>query len=155
MTDRFSRKEPTLSDPQDSAGTPVSLYDDPAPESNSAMHPMAKLALLAIMMACLVFIADRGYQRYQEYRLMQELQVLADGFEQSMQQLSEEQRARQEQIRRNREASSDGRWLAKNCADWRRAYQNNPQPTSRSEMRRHCQIYEGYLSTGIAPRRTD
>jgi hypothetical protein len=155
MTDHFSRKEPTLSDPQDSGGTPVSFYDDPEPESNSSMHPMAKLALLAVILACLAFVADRGYQRYQECRLMQELQALADGFEQSMQNLNEEQRARQVQIRRNREASSDGRWLAKNCADWRRAYQNNPQPTSRSEMRHHCQIYERYLSTGIAPRRTN
>ena len=153
MTDHLSRKEPRFSDLQDSAEAPVPANDDPEPEPESAMHPMAKLALLAIILACLAFVADRGYQRYQEYRLMQELQALVDGFEQSIQNLNEDQRAQQEQIRRNRAASSDGRWLAKNCEDWRLAHQNNPQPTSRTEMRHHCQTYERYLATGMAPRR--
>ncbi len=116
---------------------------------------MAAIALAAVVLASLVFVSDRAYQRYQKYRLMQELQAVADGLEQSAEALAARERARVEQLRRSRAASSQGRWLENNCSDWRRQYENNPQPTARSEMRRHCQIYEQFLSTGHAPIRTD
>jgi hypothetical protein len=150
-----NRKEPTLSDTPQFRHEPGPVYNGLEPETQASMHPLAKLALLAVVLACLAFVADRAWQRYQEYRLLQEIHAIAEGFEQSMRNMADQERARVVQQRRNRAASRDGRWLGKNCADWRRAYQDNPLPTTRTEMQRHCQIYERYLATGIAPVRTN
>lgn len=155
MPHHQERREPTLSDTPMSNREPGPACNAAEPEQQPAMHPLAKLALAAVVVACLAFVADRAWQRYLEYRLVQEAKMLIEGFEQSMQHLSEQERARIEQLRRSRAASRQGRWLGQNCSDWRRSYQANPQPTARSEMQRHCQIYERFLATGITPGRTD
>lgn len=114
------------------------------------MHPMA---LLALVLACLAFAADRVWQRYMEYRLAQETPALAEGFEQSLQQLAEQERARVQQLHRSGAASGTGFCQGSNSTDWRRAYQTNPQLTACSEVQRHCQIYKRFLAAGIAPGR--
>jgi hypothetical protein len=53
-------------------------------------------------------------------------------------------------LREQRANTNQGKWLAKNCSDWRRAYDDLGAPTAQREMRRHCHIYEEYLDTGIA-----
>ena len=53
-------------------------------------------------------------------------------------------------LREERANTNQGKWLAKNCSDWRRAYDDLGAPTAEREMRRHCRIYEEYLDTGIA-----
>lgn len=151
MSDHRDRREPTISQPslQDEDLGPIYKILEPLPKPG--IHPLAMLALAAVILACLIFVSDRLYERYQEYRLMQELQAAADDIEQSVEEMASRERARVEQVRRNRAASNQGRWLEKNCADWTGQNENDPQPTARSEMRRHCQIYEQFLATGIAP----
>ncbi|WP_376694245.1 hypothetical protein [Wenzhouxiangella sp. EGI_FJ10409] len=130
------------------------------------------MAIIAVSIVCGLFIADWLYERYTEYRAVQMLEQMAKGFEQSARAASQSlqestqrsmdqlrassERARQEAERRRlalREQRADtnqGKWLAKNCSDWRRAYEDLGAPTAQQEMRRHCQIYETYLDTGIA-----
>ncbi len=155
MSHQPDRKEPTVSETSLTHRDPGPVYKGLEEVPQPGMHPLAIMALAAVVLACLIFVSDRVYERYQEYRIMQELQAVADGIEQSVEEMAARERARVAQVRRNRVASSQGRWLEKNCADWRRHYENDPQPTARSEMRRHCQIYENYLTTGIAPGRTN
>jgi t-SNARE complex subunit (syntaxin) len=53
-------------------------------------------------------------------------------------------------LRKQRASTNDGKWLAKNCSDWRRSYNQLKAATAEREMKRHCEIYERYLETGIA-----
>jgi hypothetical protein len=71
------RREPTLSDTPISRHEPGPVYNGLEPETQPSLHPLAKLALLAIVVACLAFVADRAWQRYQEYLLMQEIHAIA------------------------------------------------------------------------------
>ncbi|MCA1779009.1 MAG: hypothetical protein LC637_06410 [Xanthomonadaceae bacterium] len=62
-----------------------------------------------------------------------------------------QQHERIEQQRRTRRATTEGGWLAKNCADWTRAWEEMKAPTAEREMNKHCGRLERYLQTGIAP----
>jgi len=155
MSDYRGRKEPVISEIASRDEDLGPIYKGLESLPKPGMHPLAIMALAAVVLASLVFISDHAYQRYQEYRLTQEMQAVTDGLQQSAEAMAARERARVEQVRRSRAASSQGRWLENNCSDWRRQYESDPQPTARSEMRRHCQIYEQFLATGHAPVRTD
>ncbi len=137
------------------------------------MHFAIKLAAIVVVGTCLFFVGDRLYTRYQERQavlaLERELQALgaymSESLEQSgaaIQQVSEQanaraaaaaaqQRERTEQQRRARLATTEGGWLAKNCADWTRAWNELNAETAAQEMNKHCGRLERYLQTGIAP----
>ena len=53
-------------------------------------------------------------------------------------------------LREQRANTNQGKWLAKNCSEWRRAHEDIGGPTAEVEMRRHCALYDKYLETGIA-----
>ncbi|MEX2498264.1 MAG: hypothetical protein WD397_05245 [Wenzhouxiangellaceae bacterium] len=151
--------------------------DDPAPfdlePEPASIHPAIQFAAIAVVVACLFFVGDRLYTRYQERQAIKALEqaledlgaYMNDGLEQAgaaMEQISqqarvrnaaaaEHQRERIDQQHRARMATTEGGWLAKNCADWTRAWEEMKAPTAEREMNKHCGQLERYLETGIAP----
>ena len=123
------------------------------------LAPVIKLASIAITLACVIFIADRGYQRYQEYLAVQQAMAFIEQMEAELAsfgrqtealqtQQREAQQARQAQQREARACSAQGRWMHQNCQDWRRSFGDSRLPTARDEILRHCRAYERYLETG-------
>jgi len=145
---------------------------DPEPEPAS-LHPAVQFAAIAVVVACLFFVGERIYVHYQARQAVKALEreleslgtYMTESLEQAgaaMEQANRESRARTaaaqrqqqeriEQQRRARMATTEGGWLAKNCADWTRAWNQMKAATARREMNKHCGRLERYLATGIAP----
>lgn len=165
MSSKDFRKEPVFSDSnrrrqQDHDD----LFDSRLPPKDE-LDPRIRVAIISVSIVCGLFIADWLYERYTEYRAVQMLEQMAKAATQSLQESTQRsmdqlressERARQEAehrrlaLRDQRAETNRGKWLAKNCSDWRRAYEDLEAPTAEREMKRHCEIYEKYLQTGIA-----
>ena len=163
MSDRDRRIEPTFElEPLDPPTSPRSetFGAEPRrvePEFNDrGPHFSVRLTLFAITTACLVFIIDIGLDRAIEYRTTRQIQQEAQALLDEMEQSAANEQARQElQIQRQRAAraqTTPGKWLAKNCSDWTRAWNQLKAPTAEIERKKHCGRYETYLATGVAPR---
>ena len=110
--------------------------------------PVIKLASLAVILASVIFIADRAYQRYQAHRAAQQAMAFIEQMEAELASMGRQVQAHQSQKREARASSAQGRWMYQNCQDWRRSFGDSRLPTAREEMLRHCRAYERYLSTG-------
>ena len=99
-------------------------------------------------------MVDWAYQRYAQYRAAQALNEMVADLEKTTQAAAEQSRReaerRHQALREQRANTNQGKWLAKNCSDWRRAYEDLGAPTTEREMKRHCRLYEEYLATGVA-----
>jgi len=145
---------------------------DPEPEPAS-LHPAVQFAAIAVVVACLFFVGERIYVHYQARQAVKALEreleslgtYMTESVEQAgaaMEQANRESRARTaaaqrqqqeriEQQRRARMATTEGGWLAKNCADWTRTWNEMKAATAEREMKKHCGRLERYLATGVAP----
>lgn len=170
MSESNDRKEPGFSDSEHQSHHD-DLFDSRLPPKDE-LDPRLRVAAIAVTLVCALFIADWAYQRYAEYRAVQALKEMVSGFKASTQaatrslqrQARESAAQRQAAAERNRieterrrsdqreqrASTNQGKWLAKNCSDWRRAHQDIGGPTAEREMTRHCRLYEEYLDTGIA-----
>jgi hypothetical protein len=170
MSGRNVRKEPGFSDPEQQSHQD-DLFDSRLPPKDE-LDPRLRVAAIAVTLVCALFIADWAYQRYAEYRAVQALNEMVADLEEttqaatrSLQRQAREsaaqrqaaaERTRREADRRRlalreqRGNTTQGKWLAKNCSDWRQAHQDIGGPTAEREMKRHCRLYEEYLETGIA-----
>ena len=146
-----------LGEPAQRQAPPEPLVPEHSRDSGwRELPPVIKLASIAIVLACVIFIADRGYQRYQEYLAVQQAMAFIEQMEAELasfgrqtEALQTQQReARQAQQRETRASSAQGRWMHQNCQDWRRSFGDSRLPTAREEMLRHCRAYERYLETG-------
>lgn len=172
MTRRSIRREPISSDfDRHNHHDHDELFDSRLPPKDE-LDPRVRVAIIAMSIAVGLFIGDWLFQRYTEHRTVQVLEEVAKGFEESakvatrsLQESTQRsmdhlratnERARQEAERRRlalrnqRASTNQGKWLAKNCSDWRRAHTDIGGPTAEAEMGRHCALYERYLDTGIA-----
>ena len=106
-----------------------------------------------------VLVSNQVWERVQDYRAQKAIEHWSDEAERALLEAQRElesarirtqaeQAAKQQQLRQARADSSRGKWLAKNCTDWRRANDELHTRTTAEEMRRHCAIYERYLATG-------
>lgn len=145
------RIEPTFSSTSKVEEDSSPAISNKEPDSEDRPHPSLKLAALAIVVACAVYIGDSALDSYREYQAMQFLNAQTKKFQNEMESAQRIARARLQQQRQARADTRTGKWLSKNCADWRRSHSVNPLPTSAAEMKRHCAAYERYLDTGIAP----
>lgn len=59
------------------------------------------------------------------------------------------------QTREQRTTSQIGRFLSKNCEEWKTTHQQYESFTSQQEMDKACKRYTEYLRTGVSPVRTD
>ena len=173
MKQRDNRIEPIFEEDDESgrhqAGPPpFDLEPEPA-----SIHPAIQFAAIAVVLACLFFVGERLYIHYQARQavkvLERELESLGTYMNENvkqagaaMEEMNQQAKARaaaaqkqqQERIvqqRRTRMATTEGGWLAKNCADWTRAWNQMKAPTAEREMNKHCGRLERYLETGIAP----
>lgn len=156
MTHRDSHKEPTFSESGDQPNRDDELFDSRLPRRDK-LDPRLRLAAIAVVIACTIFVADRFYQRYMERQAVEELNEMFTGFadtaEAEMRQARAESERRMATLRKQRANTNQGKWLAKNCSDWRRTYEDLGSATAEREMKKHCRIYEKYLNTGIAATR--
>jgi hypothetical protein len=146
------RKEPVF-DPERAPSKPAE-DDVPFPiqdTRNAPLPPAVRFTLYAVSALCLFVLVERIHDRYQAHRAMQYLNEQIEAFGDSLDQMSEEQAARVRATREQRARTTTGKWLAKNCADWTRSYEDMPTATGRAEMRTHCAAHERYLASGIAP----
>ena len=173
MKHRDNRIEPTFEEDEAShrrQADPPPL--DLEPETAS-IYPAIKFAAIAVVLACLFFVGERLYIHYQARQavkvLERELDALGTHMTQSLEQAGaatermnqqakaraaaaqKQQQERIEEQRRARMSTTEGGWLAKNCADWTRAWKEMEAPTAEREMNKHCGRLERYLKTGIAP----
>ena len=141
---------------------------DPEPDPAS-IHPAIQFAAIAVVVACLFFVGERIYIHYQARQAVKELETLGTYMTESLQQAGaamektnrqsrartaaaqRQQQERIEQQRRARMATTEGGWLAKNCADWTRTWNEMKAATAEREMKKHCGRLERYLATGVAP----
>ena len=146
------RQEPSLVDSKSPAPAAPPWVSS---EKTRKVDSTVKIAMISLTMLALVLIGDTLLDRYNEYRakqqIAQELENLQATLQSSMQSINEQSADRVRAQRQQRANSTTGKWLAKNCADWRRSYESRPTETAQSEMQAHCRIYENYLSTRIAP----
>lgn len=160
MNHHDSRKEPRFSDPGDQGDPEDELFDSRLP-SQDKLDPRLRLAALAVLFICSIFFIEWGIQKYYEYRANQALKEMMAGMEESIEASAAELRAMTERnrqeaenrrlaLREQRASTNQGKWLAKNCSDWRRTYDDLKAATAEREMQRHCRLYERYLETGIA-----
>ena len=145
------RQEPTLGDPISSKPTLPPEPHQAREKLSTGLDPAVKLALFAASLLALVIVGDKLLDRYIQYRAMQALTQELERFENTMASISADQTARIRAQRRQRADTTTGKWLAKNCIDWRRSYESMPTETAQTEMRTHCSAYERFLSSGIAP----
>lgn len=143
------RIEPVLGESSERQASPEPLVLEPSRDSRwSELPPVIRLASLAIVVACSIFVADWVYQRYVEYRAALALKAIVEQAGAGVAAMDRQAEARQAYQRQARASSAQGRWMHRNCEDWRRSYGDRRLPTAREEMRRHCQAYERYLETG-------
>lgn len=167
------RIEPSLEDQPDRTGARRNSkpdrwmeMDDSGPSFDLDRDPglglWARVALGAVTLACLAFIGDRLWSRYQQHKLVEAAQVELERFHDQLNEIGRESRAqsaaraaeareRKQAQRRARAQTVQGRWLQKNCKDWTESYQRLGGDTSERQMRVHCGIYDRYLETGVAP----
>jgi len=161
MSRNNSRKEPVFSDSgQQRQRDHDDLSDSRLPPPDG-LDPRLRLAAFAVVFVCSVIFIEWAVQKYFDYRAVQVVRAALTEFEESTKASAEqakamEARARREAERRRlalreqRANTNQGKWLAKNCSDWRQAHQDIGGPTAEREMTRHCRLYEEYLDTGIA-----
>ncbi len=143
------RIEPVLGELVERQPPPESLVSERNRDSGwSELPAVIKLASIAIVLACAIFIADRGYHRYQELRATQEAMAFIEQKEAELAAMGRQVQAQQSQQREARASSTQGRWMHRNCQDWRRSFGDSRLPTAQEEMVRHCRAYERYLETG-------
>ncbi|NEZ04283.1 hypothetical protein G4Y73_09015 [Wenzhouxiangella sp. XN201] len=161
MRDQDSKHEPYFSDSDESKQADHDPLFDSRQSPREELDPRIRLAAFAVVFICSVFFIEWGIQKYHEYRANQAMKEMMADLEKSVQASAAQLRATTERNRREAERkhlalreqranTSQGKWLAKNCADWRRAHESLQAPTAEAEMKRHCDLYEKYLSTGIA-----
>ena len=147
-----NRREPVFKDGESESPAPPPWVQQ---EKSSQTDPFVKIAMIALTALALVLIGDKLLDRYIQYRATQELVQGLENFqadmESTMQSINEQSAERTRAQRQQRANSTTGKWLAKNCADWRRSYETRPTETAQSEMQTHCRIYQNYLANGIAP----
>ena len=147
MSDRSSGDE----------GSTHSSSENTNSEQNESLPIRWSIVFIIVLLS--VLISNQVWERVQDYRVQKAIEQWAADAEQALleaqqelefsrQQAQAQQAARQQQQREARANSSRGKWLAKNCADWRRANDELPTRTTAEEVRRHCAIYERYLETG-------
>lgn len=160
MTHRDSRKEPGFSESGDQHDLDDELFESRLTPQDK-LDPRLRLAAFAVLFIRLVLFIEWGIQKYHEYRANQALKEMMAGMERSIQASTAELRAMTERnrqeaerrrlaLREKRASTNQGKWLAKNCSDWRRTYNDLKAATAEREMKRHCRLYEKYLDTGIA-----
>ena len=143
------RIEPVLGEPAERQAPPEPLVSERNRDSGwSELPPVIKLASIAIVLACGIFIADRAYQRYLEHLAVQQAMAFIEQMEAELAAAGRQVQAHQLQQREARASSAQGRWMYQNCQDWRRSFGDSRLPTARDEMVRHCRAYQRYLSTG-------
>lgn len=167
------RREPQLNWSQQADGSPEHKQHSYSPEhqferhQRQSLHPAVWLTIAAVIVTCILLVADRAYTRYQQHRMMQSMVQGLEQFDADISAIAKDNsaRARAQQAAREkaqqqraanlletRKQSKQGRWLGKNCSDWTRAWEQLKAETARVEMRKHCKIHQSYLKTGIAPR---
>jgi len=57
----------------------------------------------------------------------------------------------QDEVREQRRRDRDGMRLGQSCEEWRRAHAQLNSDTTKSEMRKHCDIYDRYVQHGVLP----
>jgi hypothetical protein len=148
-----NRREPFISDGRAGGQDHDELFDSRLPPKDE-LDPRLRVAAIAVTLVCGLFVADWVYQRYAEYRAAQTLKEMVTDLQESTSAAAEQSRREAERtrlaLREQRASTNQGKWLAKNCSDWRRAYENLGVPTAEREMKHHCGLYEEYLATGIA-----
>ena len=143
------RIEPVLGEPAERQSPPEPLVPEQNRDSAWRELPhMVKLASVAIVLACGIFIVDRAYQRYQEHLAVQHAMAFIEQMEAELAAAGRQVQTYQSQQREARATSPQGRWMHQNCQDWRRSFGDSRLPTARDEMLRHCRAYERYLETG-------
>ena len=140
------RRSPTPTEPERTPFDPESQ-----PSDRPRLDPAVRFALYAVGALCLFILTERLVDRYHQRQALQVLTEQLEFAEENLEQISAEQAARVRATRARRARSTTGQWLAKNCSDWTRSYEDMPTETGRTEMRTHCAAYERYLSSGIAP----
>lgn len=151
-----AREESSASDAREPMLAPEDFPSEFGASRETINHGLIfKVAAAALTLACGLFVADRLHQRYLEQQAIRELNAMIEGFVEQANAMNEQAtrqaRARQQRLERERANSRVGGWLAKNCSDWRQAHSQMPGPTSRAEMKRHCDLYDRYIKTGVAP----
>jgi hypothetical protein len=150
-----NRREPFISDGREGGQAHDELFDSrlpPKDERDTRLH----IAAIAVTLVCGLFVADWVYQRYAEYRAAQTLKEMVTDLQESTSAAAEQSRREAERtrlaLREQRANTNQGKRLAKNCSDWRRAHQDIGGPTTEREMKRHCRLYEEYLDKGSVAR---
>jgi biopolymer transport protein ExbB/TolQ len=59
----------------------------------------------------------------------------------------------QDEAREQRRRDRDGVRLAQSCEEWRRANAQLKSDTTKTEMRKHCDIYDRYIQHGVLPQK--
>lgn len=160
MSDPGGRKEPVFSEPDDGEERFQSDPFDSRLPARDRLDPGLRLAAFAVVFVCSVIFIEWGVQKYLEYRAIQamyaaiaELEAYSKASAERARLLEARTREAAERrrlaLREQRASTNQGKWLAMNCADWRRAHGDIGGPTAEREMRRHCRLYEEYLDTGI------
>jgi ABC-type microcin C transport system permease subunit YejB len=57
----------------------------------------------------------------------------------------------QDEARGQRRRDREGVRLAQSCEEWRRAHAQLNSDTTKTEMRKHCDIYDRYVQHGVLP----
>ena len=59
----------------------------------------------------------------------------------------------QDEAREQRRRDRDGVRLAQSCEEWRRAHAQLNSDTTKTEMRKHCDLYDRYVQHGVLPQK--
>jgi hypothetical protein len=150
-----NRREPFISDGREGDPDHDELFHPPLPPKDE-LDPRLRVAGIAVTLVCGLLIADWVYQRYAAYRAVQALKEMVTDLQESSSAAAEQSRQEAERtrlaLREQRANTNQGKRLAKNCSDWRRAHQDIGGPTTEREMKRHCRLYEEYLDKGSVAR---
>jgi len=150
MSSKNFRKEPVFSDSDRHQNHDHDELIESRLPPRDNLDLRLRLAAIAVLFVCSVFLIDWGIQKYREYQAVQMIKGAVESLERAGEAAQREAERRRLALRDQRAKTNQGEWLAKNCSDWRRAYDDLGAPTAEREMRRHCRIYEQYLDTGIA-----
>ena len=86
---------------------PVSFR--PSPSANSDLPLWAQITLGVVLGGIVLFLCWFGYHKYQEYRLAKAIEAATQGFQQSMQRISEQSRQASLEARQRLEAENRAR----------------------------------------------
>ena len=59
----------------------------------------------------------------------------------------------QDEAREQRRKDKEGLRLAQSCEEWKRANAQLKTDTTKTEMRKHCDIYDRYVQHGVLPQK--